>query len=807
MKSRFENDPPVYPFLRPLAFGPVLLAMLWALLPATSARAQEVMVDRLVRCGDMICFPSYEDEHLYYYLPDQPRLATKQGRPQFSFLKYARMQKTGKAGITRAEGGGILHFLVIYGPTKQRIARARAALKRMDKQARLAGPILYRKARFALVTTFNKENKTFTRVVTVGKAPVLEGQKAAVSIGLTREGAEVLWESFKTSTPDISLVFEMEYDGIRQPYEATLIGDWSKISSTHQVRVGGVYKWFGADIDMLFQKLRKEGAIQLIVKGKDKEMDAIWKSAQKELTTIMFKEIPLDTAVRQEVERGGYPNLDKAMQISGRGGRSSSAPAQTSSRQSALERPKEAPRAAIHFQDHPLLLLALKKLVEETLERTVTPVMASSSDQQKAAAAFAQCKRKADAARVAGYTPDTCRAACACLLHINPTNLSKTSRKERSALLRTLEQKCGASWRTGCVKKQPPGKDVGKTANRSGTGRPTSSGKRQPPQGKHTTSARRPSQGKNHHTPSGKGTSSAVKGSKGNDQKGGTKGKGGKGNNNNRGGGGKGVVGLLVSYRLRHLKSSGHFELSLKRYRVERQYFVMSENIGDLYDRYGQDPRIFRAVLIDDPVYKQREVLVTLDGQDAHSFERHVNFVTVQLRKKHQSGEISRDEIVITPETFNQRENRYEFIYGYKGDEDRDAWLEYEARDLWSLHGDILIEHPWQAHQEPVLNVASPVVYKRVVIEGSGRRLTTAGVRHGVITFHSSIAGQELEQEVSIRNRGPAPSAVIEIPVSRSAPRAEYEITWFLEDGRRVDSARQPLQGSILYWDLLPREE
>ena len=84
----------------------------------------------------MLCYQSLDDPLVYYYLPDSPRLATKNGKPQFSFLKYARTQETGEAGITRAQGGGIVHFLVTYGADEARVPGGRARDSRRRSRAR-----------------------------------------------------------------------------------------------------------------------------------------------------------------------------------------------------------------------------------------------------------------------------------------------------------------------------------------------------------------------------------------------------------------------------------------------------------------------------------------------------------------------------------------------------------------------------------------------------------------------------------------------------------------------------------------------
>ena len=296
----------------PVSRVPLTFTLLLVLV-ASTALGQEILLDRQARCGEMLCYQSLDDPLVYYYLPDSPRLATKNGKPQFSFLKYARTQETGEAGITRAQGGGIVHFLVTYGADEARVRAARRASESVPG-ARIAGPIVYRKGSFALVTSFTEENETVTRTVAVGKAPLMEGQKAAVSMALTREGAELLWESFRGSTPDISLVFDMEFAGVREPYEAKLEADWARVAKHNRVRAGAKFKWFGVDVDLLFQELRQDGAVKITSRGENATLDKILESANSKLLQVMFDQAPTGELARMASDKG-YSSLDQAVKV------------------------------------------------------------------------------------------------------------------------------------------------------------------------------------------------------------------------------------------------------------------------------------------------------------------------------------------------------------------------------------------------------------------------------------------------------------------------------------------------------------
>ncbi|HET7497358.1 MAG TPA: hypothetical protein VFM00_03590, partial [Candidatus Eisenbacteria bacterium] len=67
-----------------------------ALIGAPSARAQQILIDKPVRAGELMCFPDLNDPTAYYYVNDKPHLATDaNGKPQFSFLRYVENVRSG----------------------------------------------------------------------------------------------------------------------------------------------------------------------------------------------------------------------------------------------------------------------------------------------------------------------------------------------------------------------------------------------------------------------------------------------------------------------------------------------------------------------------------------------------------------------------------------------------------------------------------------------------------------------------------------------------------------------------------------
>jgi hypothetical protein len=290
------------------------------------AQAQPIIIDKPVRAGELTLFPSMEDEDKYYYLPDQLRLATdKNGDPQFSFLRYVENVRSapGEAEIREGIGGGIVHAVISLSVTPEQIAEAKNQLRQINGEGTLEGPVIYSGGTMAIISSFvNPEGDLTEQVVGIGKAPLIDGQKAAVSIELSKKGAKILWESFKTPTPDMSFSFEMDLQGYRSPKKAIIEADFEKIYSHHgfQAGVAGGTKniMFGGEIDIAFDELRNNGAITITNMGSDAEMDKLIETAYNKLTTMIFSPMGTGDDVTKELVKavtGKKSMLDRATDL------------------------------------------------------------------------------------------------------------------------------------------------------------------------------------------------------------------------------------------------------------------------------------------------------------------------------------------------------------------------------------------------------------------------------------------------------------------------------------------------------------
>jgi tetratricopeptide (TPR) repeat protein len=246
----------------------------------------EVSLEEVIQAGRFVFYRDHADPHKYYYVPDEPRLATKRdGTPEFTFIKYT---KTG--GDIK---GGIVHFLVTWGLTESEIFSAETSLQMIDPEAKVVGPVPFKEGTFQIISATAGEGGLFNvKICGEGKAPIMPGQKGAVSIALTQEGASLLWESFKNPTSDISVMFMLKYDGITPAYEAKLKVDWDKVYTHHDVSLSGggvisnVIK-LEAEIKAIFDELRQKGAIQLEVTGESQDMEKLLEVTYGHLIKLM----------------------------------------------------------------------------------------------------------------------------------------------------------------------------------------------------------------------------------------------------------------------------------------------------------------------------------------------------------------------------------------------------------------------------------------------------------------------------------------------------------------------------------------
>jgi len=303
-----------------------LLAAALFLAWVAPASAQQILIDQGTRVEGIWCFPSAADPKQWYYIPQTARLATDaNGDPVFSFLRYVVNRAdpaAGSKGITTADGGGIVTLMATYDTPSELVQRAGRALKRkvQDDEVVLRGPVIFKQGRYMLVSSIlrktegGKEEKE-RHLLGSGNAPVFEGNEVAFSFDVTPEQSKLLLESFKMSTPDISIVFDMTFTGLTDAYDALLEVDWSEVSKNETIGGGasvgaGLYR-IGAEVEKGISELHQSNAIRIVTRGANPNMEGLLEKVNAKILDLMFKKV--------EPEKTPGPQGDMLDQLKGLG--------------------------------------------------------------------------------------------------------------------------------------------------------------------------------------------------------------------------------------------------------------------------------------------------------------------------------------------------------------------------------------------------------------------------------------------------------------------------------------------------------
>lgn len=563
---------------------------------SSSCQAQQILIDRGVRVANLWCFPLVTNPKEYLYLPTDGRLSVdKNGRPQFSFMRYVVNVKGGDetpSTITEAPGGGVLHFLAEYSTPEEQVSRAQTALRKLlgDEEIKIRGPVIFASGRYAIISSIAKasvgtdaETATEKEMVATGNAPVLEGNRIAVSFDLDKQSAQILYNSFQMANPDISVVFEMQFEGLHDAYDATVDIDWSQVRKDQQFSAGVKAYFIGAEVDIALQRLMQNNAIRLVSRGEHSSTEALLNTVYSKILELLFSK--------------------------------TEEPPPPSQQESALD--------------------SLTKLIS------------------------------------------------------------------------------GASSRTT-------------------------------------------------------------------------------------------YLSLTESYRLKEMSSSGHTVLNFNHQAVSKRTALITFNIGDLYKKYGEDGNYFKSVNLADPIYSQREVLVSVDGSLLNDFDKYINSVSVTIKKDHENGTSTIGEVVVDRNTFTQKANRFSVVYGWDGDKDRAKWLEYQYRVRWSFLDGAVLEEDWRTTNSPMINVVPPYERHEVSVEGDPQTMKQAGVRYSLVKVSYDFFGKTKTKQILIRVKDKPVQETIELIQPKGEYRYTYEVKWGLQEGQEISKPPTDDSSGIIFIDEMP---
>lgn len=717
----------------------------------SSVKSQNnIILDKPVNAGELTLFQEVRNDKNYYYLVDKPRLAIHEnGKPQFSFLRFVENVTSGpnEADAKEGEGGGIVHALIELDVTNKQLRDAQQELQRKVPGAKIMGPAMYDEGSVALISSFANADGVWTKqVIGLGKAPLLEGQKAAVSVQLTKQGAKVLWESFKTPTPDFSISFEMMLTGYDSPKKAIITANWDQIykSENFQAGVASRSGFLAAEIKKAYDELRVEKAITVDTQ-EDEGLDKIVDMAYNKLIEMMF----------QPIGGTGTPSLSSLTAGAGTG-QSMLDRATNLMKDSKAEAAKE--NESIRKENADAAAAAAKeneKIKKENADAAAAAAKENErikSENAAKKAAAEEAARKAAAEEAAKKA--TAQAAAQATAQQPETDADKAATARKEAEQIAQQQQATVVERpelgTPATTEPPMTSDITREAE------PTYTPEVKP-------------KVKEEIKPEIKEESKAP------------------------------LLSIAVSYEMKESRQTGTFNINLNKYTIDKRTFRFDQNLGEI-----KCDECFRQVNLDDPFYKQRELVAYVDGANAQDFGTFINFVNVMLRKTHQSGEVTDYELRVDRNNFNKEGNDFRMVYGWKGDNDRSKWLNYEYKLIWSFFGGATIDLGWVKANAGAIPLAPPYLQRQITIEADPDALNEAGVRAVDVILYYKLGDQQLNKTITMMPSKNEYSKLVNIIVPKDKPTYDYEITWTLKGNVRKSVPRTPSSSGALFVNDIP---
>ena len=110
-------------------------------------------------------------------------------------------------------------------------------------------------------------------------------------------------ESFRTATPDISIMFDLQFNGLTSAYNGNVVVDWSQVQRSEYSNSSTDAIFYSSDVEKTFGSLIQTGAIRMESFGNDSIASDMLNVAYDRLLKLMFEPVRPDS-IPPEKTRG-----------------------------------------------------------------------------------------------------------------------------------------------------------------------------------------------------------------------------------------------------------------------------------------------------------------------------------------------------------------------------------------------------------------------------------------------------------------------------------------------------------------------
>jgi hypothetical protein len=176
---------------------------------------------------------------------------------------------------------------------------------------------------------------------------------------------------------------------------------------------------------------------------------------------------------------------------------------------------------------------------------------------------------------------------------------------------------------------------------------------------------------------------------------------------------------------------------------------TITENLASWYDGVKDNPKCISSVNLNDPFFQHRDINFILDLEAEEMFGKEVNFVTVNVRKKRNSGNAFSDRVTIDRDYLKKKGVKATMTYARGEDNNPDT---YEYQSQWSLKGgnSFPTDAPWVKGQWDGVNLAPPVTPRTIEFEANPEELKADKIVRTTLQLRYMKFGKETETNIPI---------------------------------------------------------
>lgn len=208
-----------------------------------------------------------------------------------------------------------------------------------------------------------------------------------------------------------------------------------------------------------------------------------------------------------------------------------------------------------------------------------------------------------------------------------------------------------------------------------------------------------------------------------------------------------------------------------------RSPYQLVGNLAEWYDAVRNNSRNVSSVNLNDPFFDHRDILFILDIEAQEIFDEEINYVTVNVRKRRQSGNDFSDRITID-KMFLQKEGTRAILTYARGEDTNPDVFEYMSQ--WSLRGGLIYPQNayWKKGSWEGVTLAPPIKPKTIEIEADLEDLKKGDITRVTAQIHYKKYDREVEENIHISPAKGEPLVSKKIFMDRDANGYAYRLVF-----------------------------